>query len=251
MPGLGGRLRGLGAAAAELALGSVCAGCERHPGSLCAECREVLRGAARPVPLPAGAQMPAVAAVADYEGAARAAIIAHKEHGRLGLARPLGDTLAISVAAVLEDGCPRCGERPLRLVPVPSARRAVRRRGHDPLVRAARRAATVLRRVGHDCAVVPALRQVRAVADQAGLDAAARQANLESALEVRPAGRRLLGGRCVVLVDDIVTTGATLREAARALRSEGLAPCGCAVVAATVRRAGRLDDTAAGGAPGS
>lgn len=256
MSGIGRRLRGLGAAAAELALGSVCAGCEQRPGLLCPDCRDVLCGPARRASLPSEASealdagMPAVVAVADYEGAARAAVLAHKEHGRLGLARPLGDALAISAAAVLEDGCPRCGERALCLVPVPSARRTVRSRGHDPLVRAARRAAAVLRRVGHDCAVVPALRQVRAVADQAGLGAAARRANLASALGVRSAGRRLLDGRCILMVDDVVTTGATLREAARALRSEGHAPCGAAVVAATPRRVPSLDNTAADSASG-
>ena len=189
--------------------------------------------------------------VAAYDGAARAVVLAHKEHGRLALARPLGEALAISAAAVLEDGCARCGERPLCLVPVPSARRAVRRRGHDPLVRAARRAAAVLRRVGHDCAVVPALRQVRAVADQAGLGAAERQANLAAAFGMRPLGRRLLEDRCIVLVDDVVTTGATVREAARALRSEGFAPCGAGVVAATARRLPSLDETAADSASGS
>src|SRR5690606_9310485 len=129
--------------------------------------------------------------------------------------------------------CHRCDSRALALVPVPSTRPAVRRRGHDPLGRTARRAAVVLRRVGYACAVVPALRHQREVADQAGLDAAARRANLAFALDVRPMAVGLLAGRCVVLVDDIVTTGATLSEASRALVTAGIRPCGAAVVAAT------------------
>lgn len=246
-----GWLGGLATAAADLAFGSVCAGCEGSAGLLCADCSDALHQPAALVPVDIGSilrqsttsgavdcrKIP-VAAVAEYAGPARGVVLGHKERARLGLARPLGEALATSVVAVLESGagCPLCGERAVALVPVPSARRAVRRRGHDPLVRATRRAAVLLRRVGYNCAVVPALRHRRAVADQAGLDAAARRANLASALGVRPVSVRLLAGRCVLIVDDIVTTGATLREAARALESGGTAPCGAAVIAATARR---------------
>jgi predicted amidophosphoribosyltransferase len=231
---LGGRtLRRLVIAAAELVLGSECAGCGAAPGLLCDECRAGLRGPARLVAGTDGGLR--VAAAASYGGAARGAVLAHKEKGRLGLAVPLGDALATAVVAVLEfpGGCPRCGEQPMALVPVPSTRPVVRRRGHDPLARTARRAATVLRRVGYDCTVVPALRHRRAVLDQAGLDAAARRVNLAAALGVAPAGRTLLATRCRVLVDDVVTTGATLAEAARALTAAGRPPCAAAVITAT------------------
>lgn len=229
----------LTAAAAELVLGSVCAGCEGVPGLLCEACRDSLRGPARTVP--AAAVPVQVTAAAEYAGPAKAAVLAHKEHGRLGLATPLGDALATAMVELLESaGCDWCGSRYVAVVPVPSTRSAVRRRGHDPLARAARRASAVLRKVGYDCTVVPALRQRRSVADQAGLDAAARRANLAGALAVRGSGRRLLGGRCVVLVDDIVTTGATLAEATRALAAADVPVCGAAVVVATTQRSGRL-----------
>lgn len=244
-------LGALAAAAAELAFGSVCAGCEASPGLLCANCRDTLHQPAGLVPVDVGTilrqstasdgvdcrKIP-VAAVAEYAGPARGVVLSHKERARLGLAQPLGAALATSVVAVLESGagCSLCGERAVVLVPVPSTRRAVRRRGHDPLGRTSRRAAVLLRRVGYHCSVVPALRHRRVVADQAGLDAAARWDNLASALDVRPAGAGLLAGRCVVLVDDVVTTGATLSEAARALRAGGIEPCSAAVIAATSRR---------------
>ncbi|MFJ8694098.1 ComF family protein, partial [Streptomyces roseolilacinus] len=116
------------------------------------------------------------------------------------------------------------GALPLVLVPVPSARRAVRARGHDAVRRVATAAARELRRTGVAARVTPVLRQRRAVADQAGLDARQRRENLSGALEVVPGGARLLEGARVVLVDDLMTTGASLAEAARALYAAGAVP---------------------------
>lgn len=131
--------------------------------------------------------------------------------GALALAGPLGTALAGAVRAGGGDG-------PVLVVPVPSARRAVRARGHDPARRIALAAAGELRRTGTSARVAGVLRQRRAVADQSGLDSRQRLGNLAGALEVAAGGARLLGGGVVVLVDDLTTTGASLAEAARAVR---------------------------------
>ncbi|WP_405976698.1 ComF family protein [Streptomyces sp. NBC_00988] len=110
------------------------------------------------------------------------------------------------------------GHAPVLLVPVPSARSTVRARGHDPARRIALAAAGELRRTGTPARVVAVLRQRRWVADQSGLNSRERMGNLAGALEVVEGGARLLVGGPVVLVDDLMTTGASLREAARAVR---------------------------------
>lgn len=201
-----------------LVLPVACGGCGSPRTALCEDCGRALYGMwpcrVRPVPEPAG--LPAVHAAAPYEDAVRAVLLAHKERGALGLAGPLGRALAGAVEAAVPPGT---GVGPLLLVPVPSTRRAVAARGHDAARRIALAAAGELRRAGRDARVLPVLRQRRVVADQAGLGARQRQANLSGALEVAVGGARLLEGGRAVLVDDVMTTGASLAEAARALHS--------------------------------
>ncbi|MET9857381.1 hypothetical protein ABZY57_31180, partial [Streptomyces sp. NPDC006450] len=107
--------------------------------------------------------------------------------------------------------------------------------GHDPARRIALAASARMRREGVPARVTPVLRLRRAVADQAGLGAAQRRENLAGALEARPgAGRVMAGAARIVLVDDLVTTGSTLVEAARALRAAGIGVPGRADAAALV-----------------
>lgn len=225
---------------AGLVLPVACAGCGRPRTELCAECRRALardgRGAGRVRPRSGPAGLPRVWAGAPYADEVRAVLLAHKERGALRLAGPLGAVLAGAVRGL------RPGGGPLLLVPVPSARRAVAGRGHDPVRRIALAAAGDLRRAGAEAGrgvgegagaqVLAVLRQRRPVADQAGLSARQRLANVEGALGVPGGAERLLRGQSVVLVDDLVTTGATLAEAARAIAVAGGKVTGAAVVAA-------------------
>ena len=168
------------------------------------------------------ARRPPVWALGDYEGALRSLVLAHKERGRAALSAPLGRALAGLVAARWEPG-------PVLVVPVPSARRAVRRRGRDAVRAMADEAAAALREAGWAARCAPVLRQRRGVADQAGLGAAQRRANLAGALRVTGP----VAGASVLLVDDVVTTGASLAEAGRALREAGAVLAGAVVLART------------------
>jgi predicted amidophosphoribosyltransferase len=116
----------------------------------------------------------------------------------------------------------------------------VRARGHDPTRAVTARAGRHLVARGLDVATVPLLRLRAGVVDQAGLDAAARSANLAGSMQARAGPlRRLLRARGevrVVVCDDVLTTGSTAREAQRALEAVGLEVVRIAVVAATERR---------------
>ncbi|BBC33668.1 hypothetical protein SGFS_049620 [Streptomyces graminofaciens] len=230
----------------DLVLPAECGGCGRPRAVLCPECRAALTGAApsrvRPVPEPWG--LPVVHAAAPYEDAVRATLLAHKERGALALAGPLGVALAGAVRVGVGRGGggggapeeppapeqppapkqpPLPEHSPVLLVPVPSSRQAVRARGHDPARRIALAAARELRRTGMPARVLGVLRQCRVVADQSGLDSRERLDNLAGALEVVAGGAGLLAGGRVVLVDDLMTTGASLAEAARAVRAARVA----------------------------
>ncbi|MEU8875646.1 ComF family protein [Streptomyces javensis] len=128
---------------------------------------------------------------------------------------------------------------PLLLVPVPSARRSVGARGHDPARRIALAAAGVLRAGGRPARVPAVLCQRRRVTDQSGLDARQRRANVTGALGTVPGGGRLLVAGPVVVVDDLMTTGASLAEAARAVTAAGGLVIGAAVVAAPLTATNR------------
>ena len=184
----------------------------------------------RPDPCPAG--FPRTVASSAYDPLLRGLINAHKERQALGLTPVLGRRLGQSVhgAAVAPRGrtagppsswsrCPRPAGRCGNAASTPPPR--------WPGRRPAGSGRTIGRRVA------PALVQVPGVRDQSGLDARARQANLAGGFRLR--GR--LPDRPVVLVDDLVTTGSSLTEAARVLRRAGVAVLGAATVAATDRRA--------------
>ncbi|WP_030835672.1 ComF family protein [Streptomyces hygroscopicus] len=148
----------------------------------------------------------------------------------LGVRRAGGSGVGAGAGPGAGAGARPCG--PLLLVPVPSARRSVGARGHDPARRIALAAAGVLRGGGCPAKVPAVLRQRRRVTDQSGLDARQRRANVTGALGAVPGSGRLLVAGPVVLVDDVMTTGASLAEAARAVRAAGGLVIGAAVVAA-------------------
>ncbi|SFB75239.1 Predicted amidophosphoribosyltransferases [Nocardioides terrae] len=221
---------------ADLVLGATCVGCGVAGRLLCRSCEaELPRGARLAWPSPPPAGLVAPFAAGPYDGTLKELVVGLKERRLLALRRPLGRLLAGSVATALAsvDG-------PVALVPVPSRPSSVRQRALDSTYDVTVAAARTLRACGHDVTAVRLLRTRPGLRDQAGLSATGRAANLAGSMTC-PAtalarlGRRLPRAR-VVVCDDVVTTGATAREAQRALESVGLEVVAIAAVAATQRR---------------
>jgi predicted amidophosphoribosyltransferase len=221
------------AAAGDLLLGASCHGCGAPWWGICPQCREVVatRRAYRTEPDPVPPGFPVTVTSSPYDAVLQHAITAHKDRQALALTGFLADRLAISVHGLLSAYGDRAAGRLVTLVPVPSAAAVVRQRGFDATWALARLTARRLRG-SHRVSAQRLLEQRRRVADQSGLDANQRAANLQQAFRLRGAG----GAGPVVLVDDIVTTGSSLTEAARALRRAGFEVLGAATIAATVRR---------------
>lgn len=150
-----------------------------------------------------------VLSLGRYAGARREAIVALKEHGRADLIDPLAAVLRSGLHNLLTWGLIAT---PLTIVPAPTRRSAARRRGGDPVTRMAR-AATVGH---HGVDVVQALRLRALVRDSVGLSGADRQRNIAGRVKVvKPVSGNVL------VVDDIVTTGATAGESVRMLGLAG------------------------------
>lgn len=201
-----------------------CVHCAAPGRTLCDVCASTMAGRGQrrdPIPPPRG--LPPAYSTCTYAGAARASVIAHKEHGVRSLDGPLGWALARAVIVAVG----RASQVTIVPVPVSAARRAIG--GDDSVAILARRASRDLRRLGVSAQVVGCLDEVAARADQAGLDTHQRRANLVGAYRAESTAVR----GPVVLVDDVITTGATLAEASRALRAAGIVPHAVATVAAT------------------
>lgn len=197
-------------AAADLLLGAACPGCGAPGWGLCHLCAARLDAPVRLVDRDVGVP---VAAAGPYRPVLCHVIPRFKDDGALHLTGELAGLLARAVA-VLEP--PEASV----LVPVPSRPSAVRERGYDHAARLSRAAA---RRCGLAQARLLARRDQGS--DQSVLGRSGRAANLDGAMTA------LWEPRPVLLVDDITTTGASLREAVRAVAAAGGRVVGAAVIA--------------------
>ncbi|NOJ58537.1 phosphoribosyltransferase family protein [Arthrobacter sp. 260] len=241
-----------------------CAACTLPTVSLCPECRaQVRKATVRPFRADGGAQaLPAaegcdggsgdptvigalpVTAAGHYRGTVARVLLSYKNHRRTDVGRPLQAALAgalqTAVHEVREGG--ELGE--LLLVPVPTRGASVRRRGYDPL-------GLLLAGLGRrgelpagcrvDALVVyhgplkgrpSALPGGTGPVSQKGLGGSQRRINVHASMALAT-GRQLPPGTLCLVVDDVLTTGATIAEVTRVLRHAGAAVAGAVVVAAT------------------
>ena len=208
----------------DLVLPLECGGCGAPSTRWCAACARQLAVKADEPHLITPRVDPGVPVLSlgRYAGARREAIVAVKEHGRADLIAPLAVALQAGLERVLTWGVV---PTPLTVVPAPTRRSAARRRGGDPVTRMARAASAGLREVD----VIQALRLRALVRDSVGLSSAARQRNIAGRVKIARPIEDLANG--VLVVDDIVTTGATAGESVRVLRIAGAQVAGVLVIA--------------------
>jgi ComF family protein len=240
-------LRGAGRAILNIALPPLCLGCAKPVGTattLCPACWKGMDFIARPycerlgTPFAADlgdglispkaiADPPAfgrLRAAARYDGAARLLVHRLKYSDRLDLGTAMGRWMVRAGQEVLGDAD--------LLVPIPLHRfRFWGRRFNQ----AGELAKAIARETGLPVAH-EALRRVKATRSQVGLSAAERARNLSGAFRPRNEAAEAVKGRRVVLIDDVMTTGATLNSAANVLRRAGAAEVDALVFALVAER---------------
>lgn len=205
----------------------VCAGCGSHDRALCPECRIALASALAGCPssILVGTDAPGQALTVwfgcRYGGVVSALLHSFKESGRLDAARPLGAALGAVLAAAAPAGQ---ADVELGYVTAPSTAASLRRRGYSPVD-------TLMRRSGSLLPIAGILRFNRPTLDQAGLDQTDRALNLAGSVS----GSRSLRGRRILIVDDVLTTGSTLRECRRAVLEAGGSVIAAVTIAHTFR----------------
>jgi ComF family protein len=216
-------------------IGERCAGCEERPapGGLCDGCRRdipplpdphcplcALPGATASVCgncITAPPHFDAVVAAGSFSHPLDAYIRAFKYHSRLSLARPLASLLAGRLGAEA---------LPDIIVPMPLSADRQRTRGFNQALELARQLPPP-----YPARIRTSLRRVRDTSPQAGLGASDRKENVKGAFSAGPE----VCGRRVALIDDVMTSGATLDAAARSLKEAGAIEVRAWVVARALR----------------
>ena len=190
----------------ELIFPKRCLGCSALGLEICSHCRKywhprIVRTYSRQHPY-----FPIYSAI-PYSPVAGKVLLAAKESGKSAADLLLTDALIFALTYCLDE------TRDVFLVPIPSRKKVARMRGRQFISVIATEAAEFT-----STPIEQLLTHTRKVKDQSALDAKARSINLDGALT----SLRFVSGNAVI-IDDLVTTGATLHEAARALRAAGIA----------------------------
>jgi predicted amidophosphoribosyltransferase len=198
-----------------------CFGCRELGYSICSECRQQWN----PHRYQSRVTNLAVYSAITYSPIAKNILLAAKEQGVKSADQLVRNAVSVSIHELFKK-YPSCA-----LVPIPSSASSNRRRGRDFINEIA---ISVARDLG--VAVLPLLEHQRKIRDQSKLNISNRHQNLAMALSIKPQFRGNYSGERVVILDDLVTTGATIGEANRALTRGGFKVQAAATACVALRR---------------
>src|SRR5690625_437628 len=211
-----------------------CIGCARANRELCTPCRRAFHDSHAPITMiPAHNPHGIWVAGGPYEGMRRDLIVAFK-HGRFIFRNELALAFAPALAEAIDHARTLGEPHPPILVPAPSRRRAVQERGFRPVEEVARRALAELRKTRFPHVELRLVRALHATAGRTSQHGLRGHERISNASKVRVAQRhrRVIRERAVILIDDVMTTGATLAEAERVLTEAGANVLGTCTIAA-------------------
>lgn len=198
-----------------------CFGCRELGYSICSQCRKLWN----PHPYLSKVSNLMVYSAIPYSPVAKNILLAAKEQN----IKSADQLVLIALRASLSELFQKHSS--CALVPIPSGRSSNRRRGRDFINEIA---TTVAKDFG--VAVLPLLEHHRNIRDQSKLNISGRHENLAMALSIKPQFHGNYSGENVVLLDDLVTTGATINEANRALTRGGFKVQAAATACVALRR---------------
>ncbi len=196
-----------------------CPGCQIPSPGICEDCNRFWQEP--PITYILNQNNVSVISVAQYRNEVRSVLLAYKENGE----REAGKIL---IEALLKARLQIASDSICTLVPIPSNLKSIRRRGRDFMMELCTQVS-----IQSGDKVLSFLRVNRNVKDQSNLDEKQRSQNLVGAFDCVSKNLHLAQSSPVILVDDLLTTGATLREAIRALGQRGLLPLGAITAAHT------------------
>jgi ComF family protein len=196
-----------------------CPGCHIPSINICVDCKNLWQGP--PVTIVLNQNRVPVISVAQYRNEVRSVLLAYKENGERESGKVLTEALIRARLEIVRDSI-------CTLVPMPSNPKSIRRRGRDFMMELCTQVS-----IQSGDKVLSLFTVNRNVKDQSKLDEKQRSQNLVGAFDCNSKNLNLALRSPVILVDDLLTTGATLREAVRALGQRGVVPIGAITAAHT------------------
>jgi ComF family protein len=149
--------------------------------------------------------------VATYDEATSQVILAAKEAGNKDAVRLIAKSIASSISFAIQNlGI----SQPINLVTIPSQLNAIRRRGRDHIKDLAQEVIIQLNQQKIKTNYLPILKPIKKIKDQSDLNGLQRKENMSHAFTVKSSP---ISQSTVILIDDLVTTGASIQEGVRAL----------------------------------